>query len=286
MQDLLAYAFVPVNLNPASLGVNTRWVTECGGIVKPKSICQLLAAVSVAAAANNASGDIVTNTSTQTTAYTVSNTDLLQQPGVTHVNRDATGAVLSDTDTLFTYVDGNNGNTVSLGVPALTNGAFGLAGRPQADGEYAGIKGQNTGTSGNPLTITYTLDTSVNTAGYNLTGIDLYTGWADNGRDNINTAIAYSTVAAPTVFIPLTTVTYGPAGTSPIDDLASLTDTTGTVASGVKSIQFGFPVQENTGVAYREIDVFGSAAPIPEPGSVGLLTMGAMGLLSHRRRRA
>ena len=46
--------------------------------------------------------------------------------------------------------------------------------------------------------------------GWNLTNIVVYTMWHDYGRDGQFYNLSYSTLAAPTTFVPLTTVIYNP----------------------------------------------------------------------------
>ena len=69
-----------------------------------------------------------------------------------------------------------------------------------------------------------------------------------------------------------------------------ITDTTGTIATGVGEIQLFFPGQENGYVGYREVDVLGTAVEAggatPEPSTAILSVLGILGLgLTRRRRR-
>ena len=114
----------------------------------------------------------------------------------------------------------------------------------------------NTYEIGNSAVITYTLPTSA--AGYDVTKVNIYSGWNDSGRENITiTSISYSTVANPATFtdIPNSVVNYE-GGTS--IELASLTASGGVLASGVYAIRFNFGGQENNYVGYRELEVIGS----------------------------
>ena len=147
---------------------------------------------------------------------------------------------------------------------------------------------------GNPpasVDVTFTLNTSTNTRGYDLTGVTKFNGWGDStsryGNQKFNVLI--STVDTPTTFNLLKSVTYTPFATSDVASGASkvtLTDTTGILATRVAAIQFHFvPIPGTTAEigVFREINVAGSATPVPELGALGLL--GVAGLLAVRRRR-
>ena len=58
------------------------------------------------------------------------------------------------------------------------------------------------------------------------------------------------------------------------------------MAANVAAVRFVFPNQENGYVGYRELDVHGVVAPVPEPASLAALTLGGLALLGRRRRSA
>ncbi|HEX8310240.1 MAG TPA: PEP-CTERM sorting domain-containing protein [Chthoniobacteraceae bacterium] len=240
----------------------------------------LLGSAALLALTNSSHAAIVVTNTPQNSAFEVSSTDLLQAAGTTHINRNAAGDELTDTDSLFTRADGSD---TTAGVSVLTDGAFGVAGgTPTSRAASAGIAGQD---SSPFLSITYTFNTTINAFGYNLSEINIYTGWNDNGRDNPEYNLLYSTISAPDTFLQLASVNYtdGP-GNVPASIKSSVTDTTSFVAQGVKSVRFEFPRQENDWVAYRELDVIGVAA-VPEPTSAMMLGIGTAGLIGMIRRR-
>ena len=197
-----------------------------------------------------------------TGTFPVSSTDLIN--GLTPVTTGTFGAAAD--------AFASNDPTV------LTNGDIGAANPNSESGA-----GRNTLAVLTGDTVTYTLDTSVNTFGYKITNISTYAGWQDNGRDAQNYTVSYSTVAAPTTFLPIATVSYNPGGSlAPSNDQVTLTEnTTGILATGVKSILFSFAAtQENGYAGYRELDVIGSAA-VPEPASAAVLCVAGLGLLAR-----
>ncbi len=116
----------------------------------------------------------------------------------------------------------------------------------------------------NRTSVIFPLDTSVNFNGYNISSFDAYGAWGDSGRDNLDFAIRYSTVADPTTFIPLAAVTNHT--TPPLNATHTrLTPSSGYLATGVAAIQIYFNNQENGYVGYREFILLGSAVSLTDP---------------------
>ncbi len=109
--------------------------------------------------------------------------------------------------------------------------------------------------------ITYTLDTSTNTSGYDITGIDVFTRWADAGRVNPNVSVSYSLVTSPDDFVSLTTLKFTQTvGGSEIWTKSSVSAGGAKFRGGVAKLKFDFGNQQNDFVGYSEIDVFGVPA--------------------------
>jgi len=140
--------------------------------------------------------------------------------------------------------------------------------------------------------VTFALNTTINTAGYDITTINTYTGWSSY-RVNQYYDIYYTTVDNASWTL-LTSVTYQPydfpiGAPGNVSTWVNVTDTTGVLAFGVNSLRFDMKVQTvgdapNLGASYREIDVFGVAS-VPEPGTVALLVIGGLALVMLRRHR-
>src|ERR1035437_4675385 len=147
------------------------------------------------------------------------------------------------------------------GASALTDGALGVTGNYSACASLGGGGGACS-------SLTYTLAGSTN--GYDLTNIVTYTGWTDYGRDGQFYNVSYSTVAVPTIYIPLTSVEFNPYLT-PLSTASAnrvaIKSMTGVLAKNVYSVKFDFP-QDNTidyGFgAYTGIILQGTkSAPLP-----------------------
>ncbi len=156
--------------------------------------------------------------------YTVSNADLLQC-NVSSV--ETNGVVLY-----------NEGNPNTIG--SLTDGTTGPGNR-----EYCIAI-----TSG---TITYMLDTLKSPAGYDITGLNSYSGWQDSGRVNQYYVISFRKAGSST---------FGDAITN--NYAFSMKETRVSVndinLSGVDAVNLSFPTpQQNGGVGYKEFDLFGMA---------------------------
>lgn len=107
--------------------------------------------------------------------------------------------------------------------------------------------------SGSSLTYTFTNSPT----GTDVTGIDIYSVWGDNGRLTPNVTVSYSLKSSPETFITLTTATFNPSvGGSNVWTKSSLAISD---LTGLAAIKFDFPSQQNNFVGYTEIDVFGDA---------------------------
>jgi hypothetical protein len=145
--------------------------------------------------------------------------------------------------------------------------------------------------SGSPWTLAVTLDTSANTNGYTITGLDAFTSWT---TDYVNQAysVSYSTVSDPTDFISLgsfaasnTSQTFQPATLETL-----LTPGLGQtdIATNVAALQYNFTqgAGDNSHIeAYTELEAFGSPASLPEPSTCALMLMGGLGVVFIVRRK-
>jgi len=116
--------------------------------------------------------------------------------------------------------------------------------------------------------VTYTLTGSK--TGYNLTGITVYGGWADNGRDQQAYTVYYSTALAPELFIPLSVVSYTPADPANGQSATRVTlrPVSGALARNVAAVKFDFtsPASKNGFCGYSQIVLSGAgSATLPSP---------------------
>jgi len=178
-----------------------------------------------------------------------------------------------------TTADGNFSNEGSGGAAVLTDGTIGTSG---TIGGFATCGGGSALNCGN--TLIYALPNGGN--GVDVTNIVTYSGWGDSGRFGQYYTVSYSTVAAPTTFIPITTVCYISGGRTGNGGLqgapacrVAITGTNGTLlASGAANIKFDFSTPPNAGnfnngyQGYSEIIVQGSNTATPPPPPSGILT--------------
>ena len=159
--------------------------------------------------------------STSDQPYRVSGTDLLQQK----VNSIETNAIVfyneGSPNTLGVLTDGTTGPGNREAVVALGNGS-----------------------------ITYWLDLPQSPSGYDITGLDSYTGWQDGGRVDQNYVVSFKKVGSGT-FGNAITNSY-PSNLK--ETRISLTDLN---LEGIEAVKITFLSQENNGVGYKEFDLFG-----------------------------
>lgn len=147
------------------------------------------------------------------------------------------------------------------------------------------------------MSLTFNLNLTTNSGGYNLTSILTYAGW-DDGRDGQQYSVEYSTASTPGTWLALASASrFNPVYIDSVDEsatLVKLTSNSGFLAENVGALRFNFAgfgnggnAFENGGTGFREFVVQGSAAEmsaVPEPaaafGTLGLL---ASGFLLRRR---
>lgn len=146
------------------------------------------------------------------------------------------------------------------GIPILTDGKYGFVG---SGNNTTMATAGNSGSAGHSLTYTLTGSAS----GYDLANIVTYGGWSDGGRDQQAYTVSYSTVANPTVFTPITSVSYNPTlpGSVPTTDRVTVSAPSGPIAVNVAQVKFDFttPGTENGYAGYAELSLAGTpSAPI------------------------
>jgi hypothetical protein len=169
----------------------------------------------------------------------------------------------------------------------LTDGSFGTAaGDPSASPSASQVSAA--GGPGNGTSATYSLGT--NATGYNLTDLQMYSGWTDSGRYQQVYTVEYSLASDPTTFFTLASVDYPPSADVGSYTAAEteLTSASGFLLSNVADIQINFgDTSPFDWSGYRELVVDGTAASaaIPEPSTYALFLVGGLAVLATRFRR-
>lgn len=163
--------------------------------------------------------------------------------------------------------DGQSTFSTEVKSPSPNFGAGGLN-----DGVAGGEVNENNTYYGDvklPATVTFTLDTSINSGGYDITGITSIAGWYKNGANlaNQNYEVWISAVGDPN-FVLLHTVDYTPFTSTGLNGntgatKVNLSKNGEIMANGVDEVRFVFlddgeDFGAAPGVVYQEIDIYSS----------------------------
>lgn len=203
-------------------------------------------------------------------AFTASDSDLAEglTATVAYVNVDSSPGAGSTT------LEG------AAGEAAWTDGSLSTVYGGGDLSAYGTIQAHEGGSDPDEALITFDLG-----ALYDLSQIDVYIGWVDSGRDD----------ASFNVFVAGTDGVFGSSilsYTKPADDTGAFTspvtnrhrivdDGAANIANSVQFVRFEFTDSDNGYAGGLEFDIFGT--PIPEPGTIALLTLGGFALLVRRR---
>lgn len=171
---------------------------------------------------------------------------------------------------------GNFSLELSDGTPALTNGSYPALSTGTIGSHLGLATAGNGGGAGTQLTYIF--------ARSNVARVDVYGGWNDNGRDEQDFTIQFSTDGGLNFGSLIPSGEFNPTVGAGLQSatLVSIRDNAGALATGVNGIRLNFSnAVENGYTGYAEIDVIA----VPEPGAIGLLGLATLSLATARRRR-
>ncbi len=166
--------------------------------------------------------------------------DLLTNLGTT-VTANSLAAASENHIASTTLYDGN------IGTPLSTNRSYEISGGA----------------------ITFNLGPGPNGTGYTITNLNTYTAWQDDGRENANYLVSYSSDG--TNFSTVATLAYNPSPYPTKDGTGgTFTSLTVTNLTGVRYLQWSFSAsQQNGGVGYTELAAFGPPTPATVVANLG-----------------
>jgi hypothetical protein len=234
-----------------------------------------LLAVSLTGGASIAWGAIVQTNSVDMTselAYSVSGTDLINTGQSTFASVTHVDFVPADVQDIANLNDGGVG--ISVFVP-IANG-------------YAATKPTVAGVDSD-WTSTFDLSLGGAPLGYDITSVQTFSGWPD--RRSAQRYDLLVSLVGDASFTSLGVFSVVASSDTTNSTRIALTDTTGTISSGVDAIRFHFL----TGTAligapaellYRELDVYGAPTKaVPEPCGLALFAVGLAGMTAGQRRK-
>jgi hypothetical protein len=250
-----------------------------------KCLVSCLAGAAMLAAVASSQGAVVVTLTTDrapaggsgpyTPAFTLPSNNLVagQIATLSYYNANTSMATTGDNGTAEScrgpaaWTDGSLATTYATGTAAVDHAAYG-----DVDGY-----------SGNFSELTYV---TFNLGGlYNLTSADIYQGWNDSGRDSFSFTLQAS--ADGITYTNVGTYTKGPDDTgvytTPVTNDVNIADNAGGyIASGVEYVRLYVTDADNGYAGLAEVSISGTS--VPEPTSLGLLSLGGLALLRRRSR--
>ncbi len=184
-------------------------------------------------------------------------------------------------DETFSVASGDLFETSVIDLPVaevIVDGQFGAVGTDSSSRQYL-----------SNMSLVFGLDLAASPLGYEIDQINTYAGW-DEGRDGQEYTVFYSLIDAPQNFIQLQYVSQFPdgeqfGGEDSSTRIQIYDDQGQPLLTNVAALRFDFTSFENSGTAYRELDVLGRVVSVPEP-ALGLPIAIVGCCVSIRRRRS
>lgn len=227
---------------------------------------------------------------------------------LTAISAQAAITALPEASVGFTTYDGNVAiNLITSGQSTLGSRTVSQPGQFEATFPTVGVNDgsaaananfsywatKTNGNSANWMPVTITFELAGSSTGYDLTSIQSIAGWsgANLGSQQFQLLLSLNNSAYIDYGTYANTTTLGGGNNA---TMTTLSDTTGTIASGVTGIQFIFmdPDPGRTfqggdgGTVIHELQAFGTPTAIPEPCTLALAGIGISVLSMGRRRHA
>ena len=209
------------------------------------------------------------------------------------------GALTLAGSPVFSMPDTLN-NSFGFSAGGINDGQSNLGGGSNSNATFFNASNNyHTGPSALPQTVTFTLNTTANPLGYNLSGINSFAGFAGNEQNLADQDYTVSVLlVGSNTFTQIAAVSYDPftsSGSGSSATSVALTDNSGYLATGVAEVQFDFlPTSVATNATFpnstiiSELQVLGTATVVPEPSTALIVCLlgGSFAGLLYRRRFA
>ncbi len=200
------------------------------------------------------------------------------------VQTSENSGVVSETDPIVSTYAGDISavDLINAGQPSLSSTA--VDGYQSPAGLNDGADGLAWGGFDAPNSVDFLLDTAASPDGYNVDTIVVFAGDNRVNKADLEFSIEYQSVGSSD-WTTLGTWDYE-TGLSTADGMTAFSKVTladdqgAAIMTGIQAVRF-IATRNGPDAHFRELDVFGAA--VPEPTTMGLVALGALGLLRRRR---